>query len=188
MHYFAAVLIPAGGDVEELVTAAMEPYYEGEYEDGWWDWWVIGGRWTGVWSEHDPHEDPANWETCWLCGGTGLRNDDAGRLHRAANPQYDCNGCGLRRADDPPTARPLGMKLKHPSDWARCEGDVVTVAQYRNCAAVREPFAVVTPKAVEMHEVWNGEGFDKTENWREVLMAAVDGFEDHRVVVVDYHS
>lgn len=37
-----------------------------------WDWWQVGGRWTGMMDpEYDPQTDPNNIEKCDLCGGTG---------------------------------------------------------------------------------------------------------------------
>lgn len=68
MHHFAAVVIPAGVAYEDAgpyVEKYMEPYRE-EYDEaadeltGFWDWYQIGGRWTGVWAEYDPEKDPRN--------------------------------------------------------------------------------------------------------------------------------
>lgn len=64
-----------------------------------WDWWSVGGRWSGLLAPaYDPHTDPENFETCWLCQGTGKRSD-----LEVAN---GCNACGG-----------TGRKLKHASDW-----------------------------------------------------------------------
>jgi len=59
-----------------------------------WDWYVIGGRWTGSHDGYDPTEDRQNYKTCFLCGGTGFRNDALGRKAREEDPSYTCNGCG----------------------------------------------------------------------------------------------
>lgn len=40
-----------------------------------WDWWCVGGRWTGLFSDYDAGKDPRNWSVCNLCGGTGTRPD-----------------------------------------------------------------------------------------------------------------
>jgi hypothetical protein len=41
-----------------------------------WDWWSIGGRWTGALVEdYDPAKDIENQEWCNTCGGTGSRED-----------------------------------------------------------------------------------------------------------------
>jgi hypothetical protein len=70
-----------------------------------WDWWSIGGRWTGMLIPHyDPNEDPRNKETCSLCHGTGKRKD--------MPEQEKCNGCAG-----------TGISKKWPTQWARIEGD-----------------------------------------------------------------
>lgn len=63
MHSYALVEIPADAtDVEEAVAAAMSPHCmvgpEGELiETGLWDWYRIGGRWTGVLGDDGPLAD-----------------------------------------------------------------------------------------------------------------------------------
>ena len=101
----------AGGDVKEAVAYQMEPFNEnGEwFKDGSrWDWWVIGGRFTDRLDaeRYDPSSDPANKQTCWLCNGTGKRDDALGRQERQRDPSYGCNGCGG-----------TGMETKHPSEF-----------------------------------------------------------------------
>ncbi len=82
-----------------------------------WDWWQIGGRWTGLLTPaYDPTEDPANKETCLLCQGTGMRNDEIGQNFRLKNPDYKCNGCDG-----------AGIKTKWPTSWRRHTGDQVQV-------------------------------------------------------------
>lgn len=99
------------GGIQEAVSWNMEPFDEnGEwFEDGSrWDWWVIGGRYTGKFRpDYDPASDPQNQERCFLCGGTGLRNDDLGRQARADDPSYTCNGCDGK-----------GLSTKFSSKWA----------------------------------------------------------------------
>ena len=50
--------------------------------NGRWDWYQIGGRWTGALSEgaYDPELAPENITSCSLCGGSGVRVDDPRRL------------------------------------------------------------------------------------------------------------
>lgn len=39
-----------------------------------WDWWVVGGRWTGIFKpNYDPYDDPKNQQTCDICNGSGRR-------------------------------------------------------------------------------------------------------------------
>jgi hypothetical protein len=73
-----------------------------------WDWWVIGGRWTGMLIPHyDPDKDPDNRQICVLCQGTGKRTD-------VSDPelQQKCNGCGG-----------TGIETKWPTQWKRVAGD-----------------------------------------------------------------
>lgn len=79
-HYYAWAIIPGEGEVTDLVAATLAPYDENaeiaeRTEDGetWkynprgiWDWWQVGGRWTGHLAElvvgqpYDPENDPEN--------------------------------------------------------------------------------------------------------------------------------
>lgn len=54
MHYCLEIIMPPVSDVEEAVRQILNPFKEGEEdEDGnltkysFWDWYVIGGRWSG---------------------------------------------------------------------------------------------------------------------------------------------
>ena len=55
-HAVVIVAVPGVGDVKEHVTRQMAPFEEGGewFEDGTrWDWWVIGGRWKGLFYGYD---------------------------------------------------------------------------------------------------------------------------------------
>lgn len=53
-----------------------------------WDFWSIGGRFTGkLMDGYDPADDPENWEPCWVCQGTGKRTDALGKEERKKDPQ-----------------------------------------------------------------------------------------------------
>ncbi len=82
-----------------------------------WDWWQVGGRYTGKLSGYDPDKDPANRETCFMCGGTGKRNDALGQEARAKNPAYTCNGCEGK-----------GWSVKWPTSWKNHPGDKMRVS------------------------------------------------------------
>jgi hypothetical protein len=58
-----------------------------------WDWWCVGGRYGGrLAAGYDPEKDPANIETCFLCGGTGTRTDETAIKHHGG--PMKCNNCG----------------------------------------------------------------------------------------------
>lgn len=83
------------GGIENAVAEQMYPFDEnGEcFRDGSrWDWYQIGGRYTGKFSDYDPDRDPRNWKKCWLCNGTGKRPD----MH-CENGCNGCNGTGTAR-------------------------------------------------------------------------------------------
>lgn len=55
MHYHLEIIMPPVDDVEKAIAQIMKPFDEqGEDEDGntndhaFWDWYQIGGRWSGV--------------------------------------------------------------------------------------------------------------------------------------------
>jgi hypothetical protein len=123
-------------NAEPVVTELLEPYSEnGEWfaEGSRWDWWQIGGRWTGALTAgYDPELDPANIETCFLCGGSGER---PGGRQQFGDAWYEsckgCNGC-----------EGTGKRVKWPTDWREHPGDVAPVSEV---GLDFLPFAVVTP-------------------------------------------
>lgn len=165
-HSYALVVIPGDTDPGVAVEDAMRPYSEDINEtSGFWDWWSIGGRWTGVLDGYEPDKDIRNIETCWLCHGTGVRSDMA-----VAN---GCNGC-----------RGLGVSVKWPTKWVSHPGDIATVADV--IRAGRMPFTLVTPDGAFHSRTWNGDDFDDTEP---ALVEAFNALDpDTKVAVVDYHS
>ncbi len=74
-----------------------------------WDWWQIGGRYSGKFAPgYDPETDPNHQETCWLCNGTGKRTD--------AVCENGCNGCSG-----------TGVKTKWPTQWKGTPGNQIRV-------------------------------------------------------------
>lgn len=70
-----------------------------------WDWWQVGGRWSGMFIPgYDPNEDPNHKETCWLCQGTGKRDFN--------NEIISCNGCSG-----------TGIATKWPTQW-KTDGNI----------------------------------------------------------------
>lgn len=50
MHYHCEIIIPPVKNIKSAVMMVMEPFSDRDGEGGkhsFWDWWVIGGRWTG---------------------------------------------------------------------------------------------------------------------------------------------
>lgn len=208
MHYLAYVLIPAEGDVDDLVAEAMEPYDENREvepitEDGetwwhnpvgFWDWYQIGGRWTGNLSGYDPYEDPELLEECRLCQGTGFRNDSVGQGFRAHSPDYTCNGCDGK-----------GKHLLWPSQFPRHAGDVQEALVILPALTEdKTPFSFIVHGS---ESVAHKEHYEPGESigdgkfiedfppdrmlalmYRTIAARREAGHEGDRLIVVDYHS
>jgi len=171
--------------LDKAVSEAMAPYKEGEEEEnprGFFDWWQIGGRWTG---KHDPsynpQTDPENIETCDLCAGTGFRRDDVGINSLKSTPTYTCNGCGTYDQEKKSWVHgPLGpgRRTKWPSQWRRFEGDVApleTVPDDLEC------YTIIGPGFAEHEET----GKLKSVPVKKFLSDR--GITDGWLVTVDYH-
>jgi hypothetical protein len=50
MHYRMEVVLPNVADVETAIAQILEPFSEHNEDAGYtfWDWYVIGGRWSGI--------------------------------------------------------------------------------------------------------------------------------------------
>jgi len=165
MHALTLVIIPDDGDVEQHVETVMSS--RKVKFDLRWDWWQIGGRWTGLFTDYDPDADPKNIETCNLCNGTGTRRD-----MRVAN---GCNGCAGK-----------GKRAKWSTERAKHDGDVVSTAEaLAKLTPERIPHALVAKGVCSETESWNGKGFvANPEHEATVRMALA---QPGRCVVVDYH-
>lgn len=173
MHFSAGVVVPPGTsweDAEKLVEEAMAPHREGINEDGWWDWWQIGGRYTGKYSEYDPKADPANTETCYLCEGTGRREDaerfGAGWMEWTGG----CNGCMGK-----------GTRIKWATDWATHDGDICPVEFALN---TQVPYTALLPDGTAVGIEF---ATDKEAHYQRVRQA-LEPYRSQWLVVVDYHS
>jgi hypothetical protein len=188
MHYFAAAVIPEGiayDEAEPYVAKVMAPWNEKWTDDGrsqgLWDWWVVGGRWTGVWAEYDPTKDPRNLEPCTICGGSGVR---PGGVEEFGQEWFDwchgCNGCLGK-----------GQRPKHPPRWVKLEFDLVPVERFLEWPRVfRRPITLISEDAALEREPWDGENFGKhtDEEWEAKVQAFLAPHRSKQLIVVDYHS
>ena len=155
-----------------------------------WDWWVVGGRWNGWLAppEAQPEKNPDNWETCWLCQGTGMRNDALGKQARDADPTYTCNGCGGE-----------GKSLVWPTQQKDSGYNVVSPRYIESLGLIGDlptPYAFIDLQG-EWHQKgdmgwWGMSSNEKdrdawVEEWRAALADVSDGMDGFRVVVVDMH-
>lgn len=180
MHYSNLVIIerPEEDTPEAIEAAVKRAMGAPEDEGGFWDWYQIGGRWTGTLDGYDPETDPANLEHCELCDGTGDRKD-------LTPPEWKeecggCNGCHGK-----------GKRVKWPTSWADHPGDVAPIESLTE-EAYGKFFRVVTPFAgvhggedylpwKELHEM-----FPKKE--RPPLAWLKEHYAGHLIVVVDNHQ
>ncbi len=202
MHYHAEIVLTTQEERDEYVKAVgeiMEPFNEEGSIQGFWDWYQIGGRWTGA---HDPayspDNDARNSQRCDLCNGTGFRNDSVGKAGRAADKSYTCNGCGeYDRENGKWKHGPLGpgVRVKWPTQWALFDGDVMSIAEAREkCPDLSSATLIVPPDKVcpthyaYQQESWNGKAFVKTEFGGNVFeMLDKLGIKEGWLVTVDYH-
>jgi hypothetical protein len=161
--------------IEEIMAPFQEAYIEEtDSHAGFWDWWQVGGRWSGIHTDYDPDEDPRNIDTCSLCNGTGLRNDTLGKKARKKDPSYTCNGCSGKGK------RPLWPSLRVPY-----EGDIMSVNDIRpdlDC------YTLIVSGVVYHTDKWTGKEFIKTEfdgNVSKQLNKL--GLSNGYLVTVDYH-
>lgn len=163
---------------------------------GYWDWWQIGGRWTGWLSKYDPAKDPRNIEICRLCSGTGVRRDriavNAGmdqevikkKGHARFGQKGTCNGCDG-----------TGKSVKF--SYVDHEGDVLPAARLLDIPTKKwTPRAMVTPDGEWIQRGtmgWWGMSFEdmKEKDWEAVAKDALETtLKKHpgcAAVVVDCH-
>lgn len=170
MHYHAEVWIEENNNVVRKVQKILSPFREDFDADtdeitGLWDWYQIGGRWTGVHSpNYSPEDDPRNKETCRLCQGTGIRD---GR---------ECNGCRH--------SKPLGIRTKWPTEWAAFDGDVMEIA---NVPEDLTCYALFINETVYCGEE-KGAGIDNNFDGEIKKKLAELGVDGGFLVTVDMHS
>ncbi|MDX1934004.1 MAG: hypothetical protein SFU56_15495 [Capsulimonadales bacterium] len=132
-----------------------------------WDWWQIGGRFTGFWvADYDPEKDPRNQEPCYNCNGPNARYEQASCL--------TCNG--------------EGILPKWPTQWRPFENDILPVSEIISKAIT---YALVTPdgKWFEREpDIYDDELYDAAyETWEAEYRRLLAGYGDFIAVIVDCH-
>jgi hypothetical protein len=187
MHALALVVVPPTGDVDAHLESLLARWDEQVHSDGWWDWYQVGGRFTGVFDDgYEPSTDPRNVETCSTCAGTGSRDwSDCENV----TPEWiaACNGCNACNG--------VGMRVKWPTQWVDHPGDVVGAPVALAHAQAHAPegvcFAIVSGERVVMRERWDGEAGDfvTTPDFDAAVLDILRAVDPAwRVVAVDYHS
>ncbi len=184
MHFHLEIIMPPTDKIEEEISHILAPFDEGNEEsrNAFWDWYQIGGRWTGTKDGFDPASDENNVERCELCNGTGFRTDNVGETARAAEPTYTCNSCGKWQEGGTWTHSEFGAgkHLKWPTQWAQYKGDIMLL---RDVKPDQKAFRVIIAgqnhagtgmEAVFMaaKDNWNGVSFDESK-WDGSLADAI---------------
>jgi len=169
------------------VCSGTGMYFSTENPQGRWDWWTVGGRWTGLLSaDYEPASDLRNYHPCDYCGQTGVRwwrEDYDGMLRSAGHPDskedleapYDliskvCNGCkgtGVARAF-----------MNAPFD-----GDILPVSEI-DCSdnLGRSLAALIDPQGN-----WHSSDHYDSEKWQKLLVDFLEQNQDCIAVLVDCH-
>lgn len=179
MHYAVLAIVEKPEEltkesVSAAVEAVLEPYYETK-----WDWFQIGGRWTGTFDGYDPDKDESTFETCNLCGGTGDRATWRKEPRDQQHPS-GCNGCNG-----------TGRTQKWPTDWKFRPQDCKPVTALTQ-ADLDKFYAVC------LSDGYGWKGGEEFEPWRTddkfvkrdkpPLDWLVSEFGDKIAVVVDCHN
>jgi hypothetical protein len=183
MHYFGAAVAPSDTTrelAEKVIDPILAPHQEWQKSEddygGVWDWYVVGGRWTGEWATYDPWEDPDNQEICRTCNGTGER--PGGKEQFGAEWYVWCHGCN--------GCSGTGTHVKFAPDFKPCTDDVLSVKQFLS-GEYRLPYTLFLPGG----EVLQKETFE-TDNvidpkWLIAVRNALKPYLDEMLVIVDYH-
>lgn len=190
-HFAVLVLVDRPinrAEAEAAVEPLLAPYNEnGEWfrEGSRWDWWVIGGRFSGLLDNYDPDTDPANIQTCEFCEGTGTTTVGVALRY----PVYKewvgqtCIQC-----------QGTGKVPVWPTQRIDYEHDVLPVARL-DPATMELPLAVVTSDG-KWHEEATMGWFGMTrpdepemgdDQWRRVISGLFAEHPNATAVVVDCH-
>jgi hypothetical protein len=169
------------GNVESQVAELMEPGNEERGQDGWWDWYQIGGRFTGTFDGYDPEKDPENAERCDTCGGTGKRPGGLQQFGPEWVKQMNgCNGC-----------KGTGQRTKWPTRFKTHSGDIQPIHVVLGFIAASKEgvpcYTMVSRDKTIHRRVWDGHDFLETSDFEQQAMEMLQAHQG-RVVVVDYHS
>lgn len=184
VHYCNLVIIetPKDGISEEtigrLVKLAMGPHEE---QGGFWDFYQIGGRWTGLLDGYDPDTDPTKQEPCEYCDATGVTTEAVARrypayVERVGQTCIQCKGKKTRTI--------------WPTEWGFRTGDVAPIASI-SAETWGKAYRIVSPSGTfqrERYEPWHPNIEDRFPEYdMPPLEWAQAQYPEHLVVVVDNH-
>lgn len=214
MHYHLEIIMPPTNDVPAAIKDIMEPFYEGDDENTntFWDFWVIGGRYSGdklIQSlDAQKLEGFYEWLTDEKITVSGLR---FGKREIAPSTQISKVDAKWNELFPSPNGEFVPCPIfKHSGD--RFEGDIWPLERCKNIKAASVIIATHIPNDpdwradVLLHkEIWNGVSHQGTtwdgtiasalaiqekhlEHCRDEYKEAATPKADWLVVTVDYHS
>lgn len=189
-HFTCLVIVkPDSENPEADAATLLAPYNENDEwfrEGSRWDWWVVGGRWSGALTGYKPHMDPKWYRTCQYCQGTGTRSDMKSP-YKEHHGDVCCpfpiigEGCNVCHG--------TGQAMEFAGS-IRSDSDIVRVSEIRENFV---PFSFITPDG-EWHEQarmgWFATTTDDKEKdaWTKEFLTAVQQYApDHWAVLVDCH-
>jgi len=141
-----------------------------------WDWYTIGGRWSGMFSDYDPSTDPRNLETCTRCSGSGF---DPHAL------EEKCPKCEGTKTTEKWSNAPQPEANILPMETIR--------KKFLSDKGQFHTYALLTPEGewVEQGQMgWFGQssGDMTPEEWETEYEKHLDKWaDDHIGILVDYH-
>lgn len=186
MHYLVYVFTEDPS--KEAIEEALSPHGDGKE----WDWYQIGGRWTGHLSGCNPADNPANYEPCEFCEATGVTTKAVGERYPAyaSNVGRECFQCNGK-----------SKRLKWPTEWVS-QQETFKVADVLS-KLTEPPYAFVSSKDYDWfcRETYHpyvgltyeeaqakGLSFQPTPGYNDNFNATVQKFMDGFVTVVDCHN
>jgi len=163
------------------------------------DWFQVGGRFTGLLDGYDPFTDEANYERCEFCEGTGITTQAVADQYPAYkdNVGKRCIQCNHEpdqwHADEPPFP---GKRLRfgfQPHDGNVMPARNIDIERLRYI-----PSVIVTPDGewhertrfgmfgIELPNEEGEEGKDK-DAWAPEFCRLLDANRDTVAVLVDFH-
>lgn len=156
MHYRVLAILeePSIDRLAEL----LKPYGDGRE----WDFYQVGGRYSGFFDGYDPTKDVANMEAC--------------QHHQSAPDCPHCKGTGTR--------------VKWPTRWVGHDGDQMPVSQLTE-AHVKGMYAIVCDDgwfACQRYIPWGRNGNRLVDQAMPSLGWIQEAYRDGLAVVVDCHN
>lgn len=223
MHYHCEIIMPPTDDIKGAVEKVLAPFdenYEGdEYESrySFWDWWVIGGRWSG--RKNQATYSPKAIEEFWAwCKEASVTVSSVTCGKQTLQPASQQSKVDAKWNEMFPSDIPIPCPLfSHSNDQYEnadvgglpgdvmlfknvpclsCERVIIAAPDWQGKLAASSMFSV---------EMWNGVNFQKT-TWSGELVDAIVAHRDRLktwkpeyqmtqnpkgdwlVVTVDYHS